>query len=287
MASKTSDQRKITNAVNVSGNIWDITFDGASRSVGRQTVNLPVQASFNYEGAYLYINAKNYPQLLNFARSTVDVVADVKINGTVVATFYSFQPLNSQNSSMDYHGNWIIPLNTSISYAISDTIELDFTSSDVFRIDYYIPNLRDNSTAYFNNAFRWFDWNTDIPHSVDQRGNGVRGGMIQGYISVYDTESQATENTMFNNFFDIGNGNSWNYPMVYMGEPNGPMYGDFLNAGGQFGDYNYLYWDFYEGGIFFSKAPWNENTQYIARDLKVDIVYKMTLFVDSTQDNWC
>ena len=68
---------------------------------------------------------------------------------------------------------------------------------------------------------------------------------------------------------------------------DGGIVGNSLNSGGQFGDKNYIYWDFYEGGIFFSKSPLNESSQYIARDLKVDIAYKMTLFVDSTNDNWC
>ena len=280
------DQRKITNAVNVSGSVWDLTFDGAPRSVGREVINLQVQAAKNYTGSYLYINAKNYPQLLKFASGTDGLVADVKLNGSVVATFGSFYPWNTQDNSMDYHGNWVIPLNTSITYTVSDTIELDFTTSDVFRIDYYIPNLLDGSTAYYNNAYRWFDWNTDVPRSVDQKGNGVRGGMIQGYVSVYDTETQAKESTMFNNFFEINSDNTWNYPFTstYI---DGGIVGNSLNSGGQFGDKNYIYWDFYEGGIFFSKSPLNESSQYIARDLKVDIAYKMTLFVDSTNDNWC
>jgi hypothetical protein len=282
---RTQDQRKITHAVNVTGNIWDLTFDGAPRSAGTENVTLPVQAAFSATDSHLYINAKNYPQLINFVPFGQ---ADVKVNGTVVATFHSFTPTDNQNYSMDQHGNWKIPLNTSITYAISDTIELDFTTSDFFRVDYFVPNLNDSSNHYNNNAYRWFDWNTDVPHSVNQRGNGVQGGMIQGYISVYDTETQATERTLFNNFFKIQNDNTWNYPMVAMEEPYGDqMYGQFLTNSGHFGDNNYIYWDFYEAGIFFSKTPSNENTWYIARDIKVDIAYKMTVFIDSTEDNWC
>lgn len=280
----TIDQRKITHAVNVSGTTWDITFDGAPRSAGQQTVSLTVQPAFAYSGATLYINAKNYPQLLNFDSDASGGI--VKLNGSAVANFNTFNPWSTQDYSMDYHGNWAIPLNTSIEYAVSDTIELDFTTTDYARIDYYIPNLHDKSSAYYNNAYRWFDWNTDVPHSVNQRGNGVRGGMIQGYISVYDTETQSTERTMFNNFFDINNDNTWNYPFSST-EDDGALIGNFLNNSGRFGDQNFIYWDFYESGIFFSKAPWNEDYQYIARDIKVDIAYKMTIFVDSTYDNWC
>jgi len=280
----TRDERKITNAVNVSGTLWNLTFDGAPRSAGQTSVVLPVQAAKNYTGSILYINAKNYPQLLKYDPTLSNTV--VKVNGTTVANFNSFNPWNTQDYSMDYHGNWAIPLSTSITYATTDTIELDFTTTDFARIDYYIPNLQDRGTAYYNNAYRWFDWNSDMPHSVDQRGNGVRGGQIQGYVAVYDTETQSTERTMFNNFFDINDNNTWNYPFTstYI---DGAVIANNLNGGGQFGDLNYIYWDFYEDGIFFSKAPWNEDYQYIARDLKVDIAYKMTLFVDTTEDNWC
>ena len=283
---KTRTQRKITNAVKISGTTWDITFDGTPLSAGQRAVSLPVQASFDYEGNKLYINAKNYPELQSFDPYTAGTV--VKVNGTPVANFDNFFPWNPQNVSMDPYGNWLIPLNTSIAYTISDTIVLEFTHTDYARIDYYIPNLHDNSTAYYNNAYRWFDWNSDVPRSVDQKGNGVRGGMIQGYVSVYDTETKSTERTMFNNFFDIRNNGSWQYPMVGFNGPDGDqMYGDFLGNDGEFGDQNYIYYDFYEAGIFFSKAPWNQDYQYIARDLKVDIVYKMSLFVDSTDDDWC
>ena len=280
----TRSQRAITQAVNVGGTVWDLTFNGPPTSAGQRSITLPVQASSNNTGSILYINAKNYPQIQSYDPFVGGTV--VKIDGTPVANFDSYNPWNTQDASMDYHGNWAITLNTSITYTTSSNIELDFTHTDYARIDYYIPNLQDNYTAYYNNAYRWFDWNTDVPHSVDQRGNGVRGGQIQGFVTVYDTEVLSTERTMFNNFFDITNSSTWYYPFSST-EADSAIIGNFLNSEGRFGDQNYIYWDFYEGGIFFSKAPWNEDYQYIARDIKVDIAYKMTLFIDSSADNWC
>ena len=283
-AYNTRDQRKITHATNVSGTIWDITFDGKPRSAGYGPVSLPVKASKSYTGTILYIAAKNYPQLLT-SDPAVPIV--VKINGTPVANTVSFYPFNTQDYTMDHYGNYIMNLDTSITYTPADDIELDFTYTDWARIDYYVPNVVDNTSNYYNNAYRWFDWNSDVPHSVDQAGNGVRGGQIQGYVTVYDTETQSTERTMFNNFFDINDDFTWKYPLSSLSYSGSAIAGNFLDEGGYFGDENYIYWDFYEGGIYFAKAPWNEDSIHIGRDIKVDIVYKMTLFIDSTRDNWC
>ena len=115
-------------------------------------------------------------------------------------------------------------------------------------------------------------------------GNGVKAGQIAGYVTVYDPTDSTTEETPFNNFFSFKNYNSVYAPFADF------AYNTINPIGGgnsEFGDNNYIYWDFYESGIFYSKAPWNESYLYNARDLKVDIAYKMTLFVAETADNFC
>jgi len=303
-----NDTRKIVNAVDVGSNIWQLTFDGAPRNVANSFVSLNANAAYNITGnTVLPIPISELPSFVDYFP---DGKGYVSINGTPVANItYTDYHYAQYQQNIDYHGNWLIHLNASITCNTNDAITISFTKVDDVRVDYYIPNSQDYSSSYSNNAYQWFNWNTDLPFSVAERGNGVRSGSIKGFISLYRPLDKSSEWTPFNFDFDAeGNYNlygvyrwankntgfnisgpnnlpdSQNVPVnrFIAGGGFGPNYG---NDGSGHGDF--VMWDFYEAGIFFKEAPWAFNYNYIAQDVKVDIAYKMTVFVSGVQDNWC
>lgn len=302
--------RTITGANNVTANVWALTFSGTPLNVGQQSITVNTHVVFPGTSSSLVLDYSTNRDLLYW---DPNVVGQVFVNGTPAANVvpYSFEPQGSISNTgfgaIGLIGFDVIalPLDQSIVTQTSDDITLIYTKTTFARVDYYLPNQIDSSSLYYNNAYNWFNFDTELPQSVNMAGNGVRSGTIHGYITVYDTKDLTTEASPFNNWFDIRNSDTIFNPISGLGQPTTdndynnaistnnsvPIVNYLYNTSGgeaSFGDVNYVYWDFYASGIFFSKAPWNLNYQYISRDLQVDIAYKMTLFVcENNADNWC
>lgn len=305
-----NDARKIVQAVNLGSNIWELTFDGAPRNVANSFITA-TSANVSYNISSSTILPIPVSELPSFVDYYSDGKAYVSVNGTPVANIISTNYHYAQYQNLiDYHGNWLIELNVPITCNTNDELTISFTKVDDVRVDYYIPNAQDSSSGYWNNAYQWFNWHTDLPFNVAERGNGVRTGSIKGYISIYRPLDKSSDWTPFNFDFDVED-NLSSYTNVYRwanrnsgSNISGSNYiadavnlplNNYIRNGGfgpnlasdssGFGDF--VFWDFYEGGIFFREAPWAFNYNYIAQDVKVDIAYKMTVFVSGTNDFWC
>ena len=296
-----NDTRKIVSANNVGSNVWDLTLDGPPRAIANALfTSANVHLSANVSGSYyIPVQLSDLPNL-GYYNPGADGVGYIEINGTPVANLSNQGYAYSETTcaGVDYNGNWIIRLDQPVTANVTDNVVFHFTQSDSIRVDYYVPNMRDASSRYNNNAYRWFSWNDDLPFSVAEAGNGVRGGRIKGYVTVYRPLDNSSDDTMFNIDFTAYSDSTWNRPWTAINSSAQTPYlkTDYtLNNGGEFGGNrpntgnggDYIFWDFYESGIFFSEAAWADNYNYIAQDIKVDIVYKMEIVVSGVKDSWC
>jgi hypothetical protein len=295
-----NDTRKIVSATDLGSNVWDLTLDGPARTIANAlftSANVHISANVvsNY---YIPVQLSDLPNLAYY-NPGADGGGYIEINGTPAANLSSQGYAYSESGcyGVDYNGNWVIRLDQPVTANVTDNVVFHFTQTDSVRVDYYVPNMRDSSSNYSNNAYEWFNWNNDLPFSVAERGNGVRGGRIKGYVTVYRPLDNSSDDTMFNLDFTTGNGYTWERPWTAIDSTDQIPYlkTDYtLNSGGEFGGNrpggnggDYIVWDFYESGIFFSETPWADGYNYIAQDIKVDIVYKMEIVVSGRNDDWC
>jgi hypothetical protein len=138
-------------------------------------------------------------------------------------------------------------------------------------------------------VYRWLSWEKDLPFFKSQKGNGVQGGWIDFHIQVSHPKVKSgnrDDNRSFSVYFD----------------PHGDSYGRSLNSvRNQVAFFDNIYdqslgyqmdiypmYDFYEDGIFF-KANYGDNmTNYISREMKVDIIWNARMFYgdDPTYEYW-
>jgi len=295
-----NDSRKIISSSLIggaSGNVYSITFDGPARSVANAFVTVNVTSAINLSSSSTF-----YVQNSEVANVILTYVQDgngyISINGTPSANITGFYPVADQGEYITYNGQWAIPLNSPVTCNVTDTVQLHFTSADPIRIDYYTPNEHNYSSPWSNLGYQWFNWNTDLPSTVNVRGNGVRGGKFTGLARMYFPLDGTMIDTLFNMDFDTVFGNysaqnsytstygygmgNGNYPIYARFNPSGNFYG--WSNGGLNGDNFAIFGDFYESGVFFNMYQYALN--YIAQDIKVDIAYKLTVFQTSFGD-WC
>lgn len=299
--------RRITDATQVSGNTYAVTFDGEPINLKAKTAKTLVckPSKDVTSGSTLYLSKQEHPELIDYLNVDDDTAYfTIGADPTHYPVYY-FWPRNGNDSAgngVTYYANWALGTESTFTVAAAtDTITLHYWEKGTFiRMDYWVPGttFHDQDLGTSNDhGYRWFSWEEDLPHYKDAKGNGVQGGWLDYHIQVTwpDGMSRNSDNRTFSIFFDPkGSDNTRNEysnglnNFRYQGFPtdSGPAQPDGSYNGGAFGGaWNDLtfqsLWDIYEDGIFFHAYNFNydNGTQ---QEIKVDIMWNARIFYADT-----
>jgi len=287
---------------NGTSNTYTLTFDGPPKNLlSKKQVTLACNPARNETGSYiLQIDSNIHPELVDFLWTSGqngaapkpyftinDDPTQYEINGFLPRGTAAW---DSNDIGLNYRDVWNFQTEQ-FTASVTDTIHLHYTTTGTFiRMDYYMPDgsyETDQTTG--NNVYRWLSWEKDLPFFKSQKGNGVQGGWIDFHIQVSHPKVKSgnrDDNRSFSVYFD----------------PHGDSYGRSLNSvRNQVAFFDNIYdqslgyqmdiypmYDFYEDGIFF-KANYGDNmTNYISREMKVDIIWNARMFYgdDPTYEYW-